>query len=132
MNTKSKSLRSPLGKVRGLGSARHGTGHWWAQRLTALALIPLSIYFVGGFFAYVVFGGPTGLVHWLHCPIPASMLILFLAVGFHHMASGLQVIIEDYVHCACMKTFGVIAVQFGSALFAVLGILATLKILLGA
>jgi len=132
MKNKTPSLRSSLGRVRGLGSAKGGTEHWWLQRLTALALIPLTLYVLNGFFTYVVFGNYSGAVYWLHSPFSATAVILLLAVGFHHAASGVQVVIEDYVHCECAKLFGVITVKFLATAFAVLGILATLKILFGA
>jgi succinate dehydrogenase / fumarate reductase membrane anchor subunit len=132
MNSKGKSLRSPLGRVRGLGSAKNGSEHWWLQRLTSLALIPLSIYPVAMFFIYAVFGGYEGAHTWVKSLYAATALILFLAVGFHHAASGLQVVIEDYVHGETPKLFAVILVKFIAAAFAILGILAVLKILLGA
>jgi succinate dehydrogenase / fumarate reductase membrane anchor subunit len=125
------SLRNPLARVRGLGSARHGTEHWWIQRLTALALIPLTLFVLNGFFTYVVFGNYDGAVYWLHSPFSATFVILFVAVGFHHAASGLQVVIEDYVRCECAKLTSVITVKFLCVAFALLGILATVKILFG-
>jgi succinate dehydrogenase / fumarate reductase membrane anchor subunit len=102
------------------------------QRLTSLALIPLSIYLVGTFFVYVVFGGYSGAIFWLHSPVYTTSLVLFLGVGFHHTASGLQVVIEDYVQAEFAKLLSIIAVKFICIAFAILGILATLKILFGA
>jgi succinate dehydrogenase / fumarate reductase membrane anchor subunit len=131
MNDKTPSMRSLLGRARGLGSAKNGTDHWWVQRFTSLALIPLSLYLVGAFVICAVMGGYTGAVYWLHSPIAATAIVLFLAVGFHHSASGLQVVIEDYVHSEGPKLFAVIAVKFICAAFAILGMLATLKILFG-
>ena len=131
MKTKIEGLRSSLAKARGLGSARHGTSHWWHQRLTAIALIPLTLYVIANFFQYVVFGSYDGAVIWLRSPFSATAVILLLGVGFHHGASGLQVVIEDYIHCECLKLASVILVKFLAISFALLGILATVKVLFG-
>jgi succinate dehydrogenase / fumarate reductase membrane anchor subunit len=131
MKTKTPSLRSPLARVRSLGSAGRGTEHWWLQRLTAIALIPLSLFVIVTFYMYVVEGTYDGAVYWLRSPFAATFVILFLAVGFHHAASGLQVVIEDYVHCECAKLTSLIVVKFLAVVFALLGILSTVKILLG-
>jgi succinate dehydrogenase / fumarate reductase membrane anchor subunit len=125
------SFRSPLNRVRSLGPAHHGTGHWWMQRLTALALIPLTLYVLNGFFTYVVFGNYESAVYWLRSPFSSTFVILLIAVGFHHAASGLQVVIEDYIHCECAKLASIIAVKFLAVAFALLGILAAIKILFG-
>ncbi len=131
MSAKRESLRSSLGRVRGLGSAKGGTEHWWLQRLTAIMLVPLSLYVLVTFFTYAVFGGYAGAIYWLRSPFAATLVILFLAIGFHHAASGVQVVIEDYVHCEAVKLVSVILVKFFAAAFAILGILATVKILFG-
>lgn len=131
MSKKIPSLRSPLARVRGLGSAGHGTEHWWVQRLTALALIPLSLYVTATFFIYVVYGGYDGAVYWLRSPLNSAFVILFVLVGFHHAASGLQVVIEDYVHCECAKLASIVVVKFIAAFFALLGVLAAVKVLFG-
>jgi succinate dehydrogenase / fumarate reductase membrane anchor subunit len=129
MKKDAKSLRSVLGRVRGLGSAKEGVQHWWLQRLTALALIPLSLYVVGTFFNAVVFGsGYDSAIGWLHSPLAATSLILALVAGFWHAALGVQVVIEDYVHCEVMKLTSIIAVKFAAVLFAVLGILSVARI----
>lgn len=127
-----RSLRSPLGRVRGLGSAHHGTEHWIALRLTSLALLPLALYPVVTFFLAANEGGYGALREWLHNPVSAAAVILFLLVGFHHSANGLQVVIEDYFHCECVKNAALFVIKFGSLALALLGALATLKIMLGA
>ncbi|MBV8548015.1 MAG: succinate dehydrogenase, hydrophobic membrane anchor protein [Alphaproteobacteria bacterium] len=132
MKSVMRSLRSPLGRVRGLGSAHAGTEHWIGQRLTSLALIPLSLYPVVTFFLAANHGGYGALRDWLHSPISATAVILFLLVGFHHAANGLQVVIEDYVHCECAKSATLFVIKFGSLALALAGTLATLKIMLGA
>jgi succinate dehydrogenase / fumarate reductase membrane anchor subunit len=130
-NKNTAAFRSTLGRIRGLGSAKSGTHHWYLARLTGLALILLALYPIFGFFIYAVYGGHAGAIQWLRSPFAATGVVLFLIVGFHHAASGLQVVIEDYVHCGCAKATLLIAVKFLAAAFAILGILATLKVALG-
>ena len=91
------ALRSDLGRVRGLGSAKDGTSHWWAQRVTAVALIPLSIWFV---FSVIHLLGidRVGLKTWLNAPGSFVLMALFSIALFYHMQLGVQVVIEDYVH----------------------------------
>lgn len=131
MSKKIPSLRSPLGHARGLGSAKSGTEHWWHQRLTAIALIMLSVYVVMTFLCAVTIGGYQTAIDWLQSPITATFLILFILVGFHHAAAGMQVVIEDYMHCESAKLAAIIATKFFAAAFALLGTLAVIKILLG-
>ena len=90
-------LRTPLGRIEGLGSAKSGTIHFWQQRLTAVALIPLSVWFVSSALAYV--GAERGAVAAFFAePAEAILMFLFIVAMVHHMSLGLQVIIEDYVH----------------------------------
>jgi succinate dehydrogenase / fumarate reductase, membrane anchor subunit len=91
-----RSLRSPLGRVRGLGAARGGTYHWWMQRVTSVALLPLTIWLV---FALASMPDSTWLqaTAWIARPFNAVLLLAFLAAAFHHTAAGLQVVVEDYV-----------------------------------
>ena len=127
------SLRSPLGRVRGLCAAGHGSEHWLALRLTSLALIPLSFYLLYGFFAAVVFGsGYTSAFLWVKNPINAGILLLFLGVGYHHTANGLQDVIEDYVHRENIKFICILLAKAVFWLLAIASILAVLKIMLGA
>ena len=124
------SMRSPLGRVRGLGSAREGVGHWWAQRMTALALVPLALWFVATLI------GLTGADHaaardWIAAPVPASLLVLLIVATFYHGALGLQVVIEDYVHHEGAKLAALIAVNGLSLLFGLTGVLAVLTVLFG-
>jgi len=120
-------LRSPLGRALGLGSAKEGVAHWWAQRLTAVALIPLSIWFVAALIALTGADHDT-LVGWLHKPFPAIVTILLLAVAFYHMALGVQVVIEDYVHSEWLKISALVLNKFVALLLAVSGIFAVLRI----
>jgi succinate dehydrogenase / fumarate reductase membrane anchor subunit len=90
-------LRTPLGRVEGLGAARSGTRHFWHQRVTALALVPLSIWFVASALAYV--GADQGAVAaYFAEPVNAVPMFLFIIASTYHMSLGLQTIIEDYVH----------------------------------
>lgn len=126
---KSTSMRAPLAEVRGLGSAKGGTEHWWLQRLTALALIPLSLYVISEFFVGSVYSTHETAVAWLSSPFTAVFMILFLVAGFHHAASGAQVVIEDYVHNEALKLGKIIGVKFVSIAFALLGSIAVIKVL---
>ena len=95
-------MRTPLGQMRGLGSARSGTGVWWAQRLTAFALIPLSLWFVCAVIRLA--GTPRAeVVHWAARPWVATLLIALIIATFHHLQLGMQVVIEDYVHGEALK-----------------------------
>ncbi len=91
------SMETPIARVRHLGSAREGAHHWWHQRLTALLLVPLSLWFVGSLWALVAGGGGRdAVVDWLSGPAAAVLALLFLAAMFYHLKLGLQVVIEDY------------------------------------
>jgi len=121
------SLRTELARVRGLGSAKEGVAHWWAQRLTAIALVPLMLWFV----ASVVWLAGADIVaveSWVADPIVAVLLVLLLATGFHHAQLGLQVVIEDYVHSEGLKLFGIVLVKFLAVALAASAIFAVLRI----
>ena len=124
------SMRSPLGRVRGLGSAREGVGHWWAQRMTSLALVPLALWFVASLVTL------TGADHatardWVAAPVPASLLMLLIVATFYPGALGVQVIVEDYVHHEGAKVAALIAVNAISLLLGLTGVLAVLTVLFG-
>ncbi len=124
------SLRTPLGRVRGLGSAKEGTAHWWAQRLTALALIPLVLWFVVSLI--VMTGAGHGAVaEWLRNPVSAVSMLLLILAGFHHAQLGLQVVIEDYVHAEWLKFASVTAVKFAAVALGIGAAFSVLKIALG-
>jgi len=90
------SIQTPLGRVRGLGSAKSGVEHFWQQRVTAVALVPLTLWFVWSVARYA--GAPYGeVVAFLANPFNAAAMLLFVIAGIYHMTLGVQVIIEDYV-----------------------------------
>ena len=90
-------IRTPMGRVRGLGSARSGTQHFWQERLTAVAAIPLTIAFIV-IVASVLGRNHAAVVQILGSPLVAILLLLFIVNSIYHMWLGMQVIIEDYVH----------------------------------
>lgn len=123
------SLRSPLGRARGLGSAKDGTQHFWVQRVSAVALIPLSLWFV--FSVAQLAGGDYGMVrHWVHAPSVAVTLVLFLATALYHSALGLQVVIEDYVSGDGAKLASLLLMKCAHAVIAAASIFAVLKVAL--
>ncbi len=90
-------LRSQLGRARGLGAARAGSGHWWMQRMTALALAPLTLWFICA--AIRLEGaGRAEVIAWLHAPIPLVLMLCLVVATFWHLELGLRVVIDDYVH----------------------------------
>jgi len=124
------SYRSPLGRARGLGSAREGTAHWWAQRLTAVALVPLTLWFVIGLVGLI--GAEYAVVEeWISGPINATLLVLLIVATFHHAQLGLQVVIEDYVHHEGLKIAGIMLVKFAAIVLGLAAVLAVLSISFG-
>jgi len=124
------SLRSPLGKVRGLGSAKEGVAHWWAQRMTAVALVPLMIWFVASICAMT--GADYDAVRtWIATPMVSIMLVLLTLAVFHHAQLGLQVVLEDYVHTEWLKIASIAIVKFAAIGLAVASIFSIAKIALG-
>lgn len=105
------SLQTPLARVLGLGSSKTGVEHWWWQRLTAVALVPLGIWFVIAVIS-LVGAGYTEARAWVTAPINMVLLIAFTAALLHHAQLGLQVVIEDYVHNEAWKLAGLLAIKF--------------------
>ena len=124
------SLRSPLSKAVGLGSAKHGFSHWWWQRVTAVALIPLCIWFVYSLLC-VASGDYQAAVTWLSSPINATIMLLFVLTALYHGQTGLQIIIEDYVHTMWLNLTLLLFVKFASVIMAVLAIISVLQVVLG-
>ncbi len=123
-------LRTPLARVKGLGSAKDGTSHFWYQRLTALALLPLILWF--GFALASLPTDYNSLTSYIRQPGIAVGLILVILMVFYHAKLGLQVVLEDYVSSHAKRTAAIILSGFLCLVFALMGILAVLKILFGA
>ena len=123
------SLRSPLGKVLGTGSAKEGVHHWWLQRLTSIALIPLTIWFVVSLLSLQSFDHVV-VVAWMSQSWTALFLILFVLVATWHSQLGVRVIVEDYVHGGT-KTLTLVLFTFIHAIVAVAGVFAVLKVAFG-
>ncbi|HUP90830.1 MAG TPA: succinate dehydrogenase, hydrophobic membrane anchor protein [Solimonas sp.] len=123
------SLRSPLGRARGLGSAKSGVHHFWVQRLSALALIPLALWFVFTLARLPQYGFYY-MRHWVSTPSVAVTLVLFLAAAIYHSALGLQVVIEDYTGSEAKKIVSMVLMQFAHAVIAAASIFAVLKVAL--
>ena len=121
------NVRSPLARVRGLGSAQHGVGDWWIQRVTAIALVPLTIWFVASVIS-LAGADHRAVALWMGSPVTAVLLILMLAAMFRHAQLGLRVVIEDYVHHEGAKVTLLLAVNAVLALLAVGSILSILKL----
>ncbi|MFC7048223.1 succinate dehydrogenase, hydrophobic membrane anchor protein [Emcibacter nanhaiensis] len=121
------SLRTPLGKVRGLGSAKNGTHHWWMQKVTAVALVPLTVWFVASL-AQLTQAPYEVALNWLSSPIPAILMVLFVTTGLYHLKLGLQVIVEDYVHGEFTKTVVQMLITFGCVVLAVAAVFSILKV----
>ena len=122
-----KSFRSDIARVRGLGSAKEGVQHWWMQRLSALALIPLGIWLVASLVSNAG-ADHAAIMQWLGSPFTLGALSLTILAAFYHAVLGLQVVIEDYVHGKAAKFILLIVIYF--AAFA-LGAAAIVSLLYG-
>lgn len=123
-------MRSPIASVRGLGAAREGVGHWKLQRLTALANVPLVLWFV--FSAMALSGsGYEAVRAWLSSPVTASLMVLLIISLFAHARLGVQVVIEDYVHHEGVKMASLAALTLAVWALAVACIVAVLKVSIG-
>jgi succinate dehydrogenase / fumarate reductase, membrane anchor subunit len=126
-------MRSPLGRAIGLGSAKEGVQHWWMQRISAVALVPLAIWFV----VWVIMLAGSGadraaFIAWVRDPVSAAVWILLLLATFYHAALGLQVVIEDYVGNEGARFGLIILVRLAALLGCILGIVAVVKLTLSA
>lgn len=125
------SLRSPLGRARGLGSAKDGVHHFWVQRVSAVALVPLSLWFIFSV-AQLAGGEFTAVRHWVSAPSVAVTLVLFLGAALYHSMLGMQVIVEDYVAHEGARITVLMLMKFIHAIVAAASIFAVLKVALGA
>jgi succinate dehydrogenase / fumarate reductase membrane anchor subunit len=103
-------LRSPLGRARGLGSARSGSKHWWGQRLTAIALVPLTLWFIWSVLR-LTNASQANVADWLSSPVRMALMLALIFATFQHLQLGLQVVIEDYVPQDGIKLAAVLAVK---------------------
>jgi succinate dehydrogenase / fumarate reductase membrane anchor subunit len=124
------SLRSPLGRVLGLGSAHSGVRHWWQQRLTSVALVPLAIWFLVSLLALPSLGYET-VIAWMSQASTAILLVLFVVVATWHSQLGVRVVVEDYVHGEGARTLTLVIVTFAHVLVASAGVFAVLKVAFG-
>lgn len=124
-------LRSPLGRAVGLGSAKEGVEHWWTQRLTAVALVPLALWFVAALVGHLG-ADRAAAIAWLGSPIPATAMALLVIASFAHMALGVQVVIEDYVHHEAVKIASLVALRLIAWALGAVALVAVLRIALGA
>ena len=123
-------LRTPIERARGLGSAKDGTRHWWMQRITAIALIPLVVWLAGSLVA-IGAADHAQTVSWIRSPAVSVALLLTIAAAFHHAQLGMQVIIEDYVEAEWKKLAAVIAVKLAAVALAATAAFSVLEIALG-
>ena len=121
-------MRSRLGRVKGLGSAHEGVHHGWQQRVTAVALLPLSLWFVASLVTALMSPDVIHVAEWFSSPLNSILMILLLGVTFMHARLGAQVVIEDYIRCPASKYTLLLANTFISYAFAGISILAVLKL----
>ena len=120
------SYRTPLARARGLGAAKHGAGHWISERVTSIALVPLTVWV-----AYAVIrlatGDYTSAVHWVADPLNATLLALTFSIAFWHMHAGMRVVVEDYIERTFTRTVLLLANLFVCVLFGALAVFAVAK-----
>ena len=124
------SLRSPLGRVLGFGAAHDGVRHWWRQRLTSIALVPLTVWFVVSILTLPSLSYAT-LVAWMSQSSTALLLILLVLNAAWHSQLGVRVVVEDYVHGTGARTLLLVLIGFAHVLLAAAGVLAVLRVAFG-
>lgn len=128
MQKNDTDFRSDLARARGLGSAHHGVMHWWYQRVTAVAIIPLALWFVYSLVTAMLSPNVVTVAQWIAHPLNALSLALLLVASFIHAKLGMQVIIEDYIKCPCAKYALLLANGFVSYAAIGLGVLSIMKL----
>lgn len=121
------TLRAPLARVRGLGSAKEGTHHWWVQRLTAVALVPLTLWFVASVIT-VATADYTAVSQWAQSPMNTVFLLLLIVATFYHAQLGMQVVFEDYIHSEWLKVWSLVLLRFVMITLAFISIVAVLRV----
>ena len=124
------TLRTPLSAARGLGSAKEGVGHWWAVRVTSVALVPLTLWFILSALSLTGADHAT-VVRWLGSPFVTIPMVVLILTTFYHSALGLQVVLEDYVHDEGIRLASIMATKFACFVLAVAALFAVLKIAFG-
>jgi succinate dehydrogenase / fumarate reductase membrane anchor subunit len=130
MKTDIPGMRTSLGRVRGLGSARSGAHHWWQERLTSVSTLILLVWFVVSLLRLPDFSHQA-VTEWLAAPLAAVPMLLLILSVFWHLSSGLRVVVEDYVHEEGGKLFWLVAINFACLFAAALSIFAVLRIAFG-
>ena len=125
------NLRTPLSRVKGLGAAKEGANHWWNQRITAIALVPLALW-LSFSVALMAVADHATVSAWIASPVSTVLMILMITLGFYHGYLGLQVVIEDYVANESLRFALMIAVALLTILFTAFGVVSVLKISFGA
>jgi len=120
-------MRSQLGRVRGLGSAKSGLAHWWTQRLTAIALVPLSLWFVFSVL-HLLGASHDAVVDWISGPWTIVFTLVLIVATFHHLQLGLQVVIEDYIHDDAARLAALLAVKGAAILLGMACVVSVLKL----
>ncbi|HEX6259759.1 MAG TPA: succinate dehydrogenase, hydrophobic membrane anchor protein [Woeseiaceae bacterium] len=122
-----KDRRTPLARVLGYGSAKDGSGHWWTQRVSGVALVFLGAWFLA---SLAQLPGLTyaDVQEWLHRPVSAVLMLLLIASIARHSELGIQVVIEDYVHQPFLKVASIVIVRFLHVLLAAISIFAVLRL----
>jgi succinate dehydrogenase membrane anchor subunit len=124
------SLRSPIGRVLGLGAAKEGVSHWWSQRVTSVALLLLGLWFVSALLRMPTFDYEF-VVAWIAVPLNAVLLLLLAGTLIYHSLLGVQVVVEDYVHHHGLKIATMMLLTFAHVAVAALAIFAVLRIAFG-
>ena len=124
------SLRSPIGRVLGLGAAKEGFSHWWLQRVTSVALVLLGLWFVYALLRLPPFQYEF-VVAWIAMPLNAVLLLLLVGTVVYHSQLGVQVVVEDYVHHHGLKIATMMLLTFAHVAVAALAIFAVLRIAFG-
>jgi succinate dehydrogenase / fumarate reductase membrane anchor subunit len=120
-------LRSPLGRARGLGSARAGYHHWWIERVEAVALVPLTIWFIFALL-HLVGASHQAMIDWLSSPLSMVLLLLLITATFHHFSLGVESVLNDYVHQPTIKMWSIFAIKGACTVLALLCIVSVLRI----